>query len=197
MQFRAFEKGIEVNGQTVYAIMDGFSNYKSIAAKYLLEVGIGTDKRGDIEIIADAWYSQEAWLKAFENIAKRIGDTILYQIGLTIPKNAIFPPWITDIHSAVQSIDIAYHLNHRKNGRVLFDPDTREMLDGIGHYGYEKVEDRNQIVSTCENPYPCDFDRGIITTMAKKFQPHAVITHDNTKPCRKKGEESCTYVITW
>ena len=41
MQFRAFEPGIEVNGQTVHAIVDGFSILKRIPSSILLDEGIG------------------------------------------------------------------------------------------------------------------------------------------------------------
>jgi len=198
MQFKTFEQGIEVNGQTVYAIVDGFKLFKAIAARFLLENEIGEEvEGGDIKIIPEKWYSQEAWLKAFESIAKKVGESVLFQIGLAIPENAKFPPWVKDIESAIKSIDIAYHMNHRKGNIALFDPNTGKMTEGIGHYGFEKVKNENIIVSECENPYPCEFDRGIITTMAKKFEDRAKVLHDDSKPCRKNGAESCTYIISW
>lgn len=197
MQFQPFEKGIEVNGQTVYAIVDGFKAFKSLASNYLLEQNIGKKDPGGIIINPDAWYSQEAWLKAFENIAKKVGDSTLIQIGQSIPKNAKFPPWVVDIESAIKSIDIAYHMNHRKNNKELFDPNSGRMTEGIGHYGFERVPGKNLIISVCENPYPCAFDKGIITTMAKKFELRANVMHDDAKPCRKNGADSCTYIVTW
>ncbi|HOV14530.1 MAG TPA: hypothetical protein PK771_09625, partial [Spirochaetota bacterium] len=100
-------------------------------------------------------------------------------------------------HSAIQSIDIAYHLNHRKNGKVLFDTQNGKMFEGIGHYGYEKVDDKNMIICECKNPYPCAFDKGIITAMAQKFESKAKVIHDDSKPCRKNGTDSCTYIVTW
>lgn len=197
MQFKAFEDGIEVNGQTVFSIVDGMGNFKPVAIKHLLGVGITKGTNNDIGIDLNSWYSQDKWLEAFENIANNIGDSILFQIGQAIPRNAQFPPWVQDIDGAIKSIDIAYHMNHRKNGKPLFDPETMEMTEGIGHYGYESIENKNMIISECNNPYPCDFDRGIIDTMAKKFELKANVVHDDSKPCRKKGADSCTYLITW
>ena len=197
MQFKAFEPGIEVNGQTVYSIVDGLGSFKSIGHETLLSVGIGSGSKADYHIGMDSWYSQADWLQAFEKIAREIGDSTLKEIGKKIPENAQFPPWVIDIDSAIKSIDIAYHMNHRKNGTVMFDPNTGTMLEGIGHYGYERVPDKNMIVSKCNNPYPDAFDHGIITTMAKKFQLGASVLHDDSKPCRKNNAESCTYIITW
>ena len=79
----------------------------------------------------------------------------------------------------------------------MFDINTKAMLEGIGHYGFEKVANEAKIVSVCENPYPCDFDRGIITAMARRLAKQALVTHDDTKPCRKLEGDSCTYVVTW
>ena len=197
MQFKAFEEDIEVNGTTVNAVVDGLGQYKSLAKKYLLGVGIGIEENGELKIEKKNWYSHDSWLKSFEKIAKEIGDATLQLIGMKIPENAIFPSWVKDIDSAIKSIDIAYHLNHRKNGKGLFDFITGKMEEGIGHYGYERIENRNMIISECKNPYPCAFDFGIITAMARKFEIKANIAHDDSKPCRKNGADSCTYIITW
>ncbi|OHD57126.1 MAG: hypothetical protein A2Y33_09380 [Spirochaetes bacterium GWF1_51_8] len=198
MQYRVFENGIEVNGTTVFSIVDGFRNFKIMASKYLLEQGIGEKGSDGVAVInKDAWYSQEKWLKAFENIGKEVGSGTLFQIGLKIPENAIFPPWVKDIDTAIKSIDVAYHMNHRKNNIPLFDPSTGNMKEGIGHYGFERLSSKNMIISECNNPYPCDFDKGIITAMAKKFELKASVTHLDSAPCRKNGTNSCTYIITW
>ena len=197
MQFKSFEPDIEVNGQTVFSVVDGLGHFKSMGIKIMLSVGIGSGDPSNYQIKMDGWYSHDNWLKAFEIISKEIGDNTLKQIGLKIPENAKFPPWVKDIESAIQSIDIAYHMNHKKNGKVLFNPETGVITEGIGHYGYEKVVNKNMIISECKNPYPCAFDEGIITTMAKKFEAHANVMHDESKPCRKKGADSCTYIITW
>jgi hypothetical protein len=191
MQFTPFEPGIEVNGQTVFTIVDGFGRVQPLSLRHLRDAGLPT------KIIAEEWYSQAKWLKAFESIAKVFGDNLLFHIGLKIPENAIFPPFVKDIDTAIQSIDIAYHLNHRKNGIIMFNEKTGNMLEGIGHYGYKRIPGENIIISECNNPYPDNFDLGIITCMAKRFMPNAAVTHDNSKPCRKNGADSCTYIITW
>ena len=42
MQFKAFEPGIEVNGQTFYPVVNGLGRFKSLAHEILLSVGIGS-----------------------------------------------------------------------------------------------------------------------------------------------------------
>lgn len=198
MQFRPFEAGIEVSGDSLGAIVDGFKNYPTVAMKYLSKFGLVKSEPDKAPVIdRQGWYPLDKWLLAYEGIANEIGYNSLYTIGRKIPENAQFPPHINDIYSAVGSIDVAYHLNHRKNGSVMFDMQTGMMLEGIGHYKSEPVSGENRIICVCENPYPCDFDRGIVSAMAARFEPGSKTVHDNDAPCRKKGADSCTYIVWW
>jgi hypothetical protein len=201
MQFKAFEPNIEVYGSSIDAIVEGFALFPQIGLEKLVEHGIGEMRKGsggkqEYYINREAWYSQANWLKAFESIASSIGVQVLFKIGKNVPKHAVFPPQVKDIHAALQSLDVAYHMNHRKAGQAMFNADTGRMLEGIGHYKYEKGGKPKEIVMVCENPYPCDLDRGIIQALANRFEGHAKVAHD-TGPCRKKGENSCRYHVTW
>jgi hypothetical protein len=197
LQFKVFEPGIEVNAPTVYAIIAGLGHFSNISRRYLSQAGIGTVVDKKLVLDMDGWYSQEAWLRAFENIANQIGDRVLYNIGRTIPRNAHFPSWTVDVVTGIKAIDVAYHLNHRKDGRALFDAGTGEMEEGIGHYGCSPVPGRNEIISVCNNPYPCAFDRGILDEMALRFALGARVVHIDTADCRKNGADSCSYLVSW
>jgi hypothetical protein len=198
MQFKVLEPGIEVSGDCLGSMVDGFKKYPSVAAKYLTKHGLLKTVAGKTgEVDRSAWYPLESWLAAYEGIAKEVGPNSLYACGRSIPENAVFPPFVTDIYSGIASIEIAYHMNHRKNGTVMFNPETGQKLEGIGHYQSQPVEGERRIVCVCENPYPCDFDRGIVAAMANRFEASARTVHDNGAPCRKKGAESCTYAILW
>ncbi len=195
--YKTFEEGIEVNGTTILSIVDGLGAFTMLAEKHFLQVGLPHPR----DIDESQFYSQQKWLNAFYMISKSIGTQILYQIGKKIPENAIFPPEINNIVSALQSIDVAYHMNHRNRSKdILFDvtkPPEQRMLEGIGHYKYQYDSSGNAAVIVCENPYPCDFDRGIITAMSHRFNLGASIEHDDSKPCRKNGADSCTYIVKW
>lgn len=198
MQFKPLEPGIEVAGGSLRAIVDGFSKYPSVAMKYLTKFGLlkpGATKPSDFD--SEAWYSQEAWLSAYEAIAKEVGFNSLYTIGKAIVEVTQIPKHVNDIHAGLSSLDVIYHLNHRKNGQVLFNPETGVMSPGIGNYKYQPVPNEKCIMFVCDNPYPCDFDRGLITGLATRFEPQSSTRHDNEAACRKKGAESCTYVVRW
>ncbi len=177
-QYKAYSTSVEVNGETVLSIVDGMGAMKSVAMGILAQNGIKDPKPGQ-------WFKQQAWLDAFKQISASVGPNTLAQIGQKIPENAQFPPEIDAIEKALSAIDVAYHMNHRGGE--------------IGSYAY-KPEGPNKATLVCANPYPCDFDRGIIVAMARRFGPKAGnvrVVHDDAAACRKKGQESCTYHVTW
>ncbi|HYO53841.1 hypothetical protein [Archangium sp.] len=198
MQFVPFEEDIQVKGQVVKAVVDGFNHFVVLGSAYLLDEGIGTlTPSGLVNLDLEGWYSQRSWLLCFQQIARQLGDGRLMRIGMAVPRNAKFPDGIRGIHEAIKSIDVAYHMNHRKHGRLMLDPETGRMQEGIGHYGYEPVPGQRKIISLCETPYPCAFDHGLLTATAQRYESNARVTHDETKPCRKWRGDRCTYVITW
>ena len=177
-QFKAFAPGVEVNGQTVLSVVEGMGTFKQFSLQILAANGITDPRPGQ-------WYPQQSWLDSFKDIGKKVGEATLFQIGAQIPENAAWPPQVDTIDKALASIDVAYHMNHRGGE--------------IGHYDYQKTGDKEGKM-VCNNPYPCDFDRGIVTAAAQKFAPAGVfvtVRHDDSSPCRKKGADSCTYLISW
>ena len=181
-QFIPFAPNVEVNGETVLSIVNAFPEYlMDLAYKILSHNEISNPVPGE-------WYSQKAWLDAFKEISTKFGANTLFEIGKVIPANANFPPDIDTIEKALASIDIAYHMNHR-NG-------------DIGFYKLASINyDTKEAIMRCKNPYPCDFDRGIITTMARKFRPAdsklPTVTLDLSKPGRLDGADDSWYIVKW
>jgi hypothetical protein len=178
-QFIAFQQGIEVDGEAVLAVVEGMGRFKSLAYEILADHGIRNPLPGQ-------WYSQQSWLDAFQDISRRLGPASLLQIGKMIPQSARWPEGLEDIHQALASIDTAYHMNHRGGE--------------IGTYHYEKTGARTGRM-VCRNPFPCDFDQGIVLGVARRFCPAdsalVEIPHRPKDPCRKRGDEECVYLLEW
>jgi hypothetical protein len=177
-QYKAFAPNVEVNGETVLSVIDGMGPFKETGMKILTDHGIIDPQPGK-------WYSQQAWLDAFKVVAEKIGAGTLLAIGKTIPENAKWPPQVDTIEKALASIDMAYHMNHRGGE--------------IGSYGFEQTGPKS-CKMVCHNPYPSEFDQGIIYAAARKFAPKGIfpsVKLDETAPTRKKGSDSCTFLITW
>ncbi|MBI5929632.1 MAG: hypothetical protein HY862_10010 [Chloroflexi bacterium] len=175
-QFIALDPNVEVSGAVILAAI---AHLKTDVVPLL-------DKYGIFDVRPDKWYP----LQAFLDVLKAINDgwqlgssTVdLMSIGMQIPDNALWPPEVTSVEAALNSIDVAYHINHRGGE--------------IGHYQIETTEPHH-IRMVCDNPYPSDFDYGIIYRTVKKFSPKGQIfqVQRADSPSRLKGDEVCVYDI--
>ena len=195
-RFQPFEPGIEVCGVAVHAVVQAFKLFPSVVVKRLVSHGIGPPAGRPILVDVNTRFPLENWLAAFEDIDSELGPRALFQIGEQVERFVALPPNMTDIHSCLAATNIAYHMNHRKNDREMFDPLNGQMQNGIGEYGYSASPGERRIVSRCTTPYPCDFDRGVLLGFALRFEKSARIEHE-PGPCRKSSGDTCTYSITW
>lgn len=174
-EYVAFEPGVEVRGVTILSVTQSLGD----AAIPVME------KHGFYPVQEDGWYNQQAFLDMFREL--KIGSFLnLVAIGMSIPDFAVWPPEITTVHAALSSIDVAYHMNHR-NGE-------------IGSYQYTPVGEREGVM-VCNNPYPSDFDYGLVYRTVQKFREDRssgiTVKRDDTIPNRKTGDNTCVYHITW
>jgi hypothetical protein len=69
----------------------------------------------------------------------------------------------------------------------------------VGHYAFTKSAATSGSM-VCGNPYPCEFDHGIVEATAAKFAPPRLVVairHDDALPCRSRDGDSCTYHVSW
>jgi hypothetical protein len=188
-EYIAIDPRAEVRGHSLLSSMNAMGPYSGIGFRNLSRHGINT-------FAPDDWYPQQWQLDALKTLADTVGESILFAAGKKIPEFAAWPEHIKTIEEALASIDIAYHMNHRIEGEVLFDPATGTIKEGIGHYRHIPVSERRAVLH-CTDPFPSEFDRGIIFAIARKFEPTAEVELDPTKPNRKNGADSCSYNVTW
>lgn len=168
----------EVQGELVVGILDAMGAFRSIALGLLAEHGIDQPSAGH-------WYPLQAWLAALDSVSQRVGPSTLFQIARQIPASAMIPKEIDTIEKALAGLDHAYRSAHR-GGEV-------------GSYTYVRVGARSAKI-VCRNPYPCDFDRCVIETLARRFEPDNVyldIRHDDPSHCKRMGAKACIYSVSW
>lgn len=192
-QFMAINPGVEVSGSTVLSFMNSMEQGRETRKKILKNHGIDPDPK--------VWYKQQAWLNAYKEVYDSLGQMNLFLIGKAVIKNAEFPP-MKNLEEALHSINIAYHMNHRLNGKIMFNPEDGSFTPGIGHYKLEQYDAKQRkAVVVCRNPYPSKFDEGILTQLARTFKPQdsvsQKITLDETRETRRNGGSSCTFLIQW
>ena len=173
-EYLAIDKRVEVNGTTILSTIEG-SAAKEFTKEQLKLVGLPSDPD------PNGWYPQQKWLDVLKNIENKYGRLTLKMIGKKIPETAKFPPQINSIEAGLESIGMAYQMNHRGGE--------------IGYYRYVKTGPREGYVEA-NNPYPCDFDLGIVDGMAKRFVASSSVSH-MMDGCRKNGGNSCRYKVKW
>lgn len=176
-QFVGFDPKVQVSGQSMMITIQAMGERVHPVLK----------KHGMENLQADRWYPQQPYLDFFREIAQGDFSSVLdlVSIGMNVPTLAYWPENIRTIEDALFSIGQAYEMNH-KGGR-------------IGSYQAVSTGER-QIEVRCENPYPCDFDYGLVYNTAKLYQPadgHVMVAHVDTGECRKFGGDVCIYRVTW
>jgi hypothetical protein len=192
-QFKSYEAGIEIMGKDIMAPLEGMGVFRKMAEGIIASVGLSG-------IVADDkhWYPLQKYLDAFKIIAEKTGEATLVAIGKKVMATAALPP-MNNVEDALGLMDIAYHMNYRNaKGQILFDPARPQaVLEGIGHYACSFVPGEKKAVMVCSSPYPCAYDRGIVTEFAQHYQGNAVVRHDDSAGCRKTGADACKYIVTW
>lgn len=180
---------IEVSGTSGKVILEAMKPFDHMLESLLAKHDIHKLK-------TDGWYPTHVFSEVLQIVAREVGENTLFSIGKRVPDIAVWPADIKDIDAGLSSVDVAYHMNHRDSKGVLFDPKTGQMREGIGHYSYQRTGPRSAVM-VCSTPYPSELDRGIVTGTARKWKPSADAVLDVSKPTRKSGGGSCTYIIEW
>lgn len=177
----AFDSNVEAKGQTIMSVVEGAGELSTVFRNKAEET---LANNGIEDLRADEWYPLGDYLDAFEEISDTVGDKTIVNIGKKIPQNADWPPGVDSVAGGLESISEAYDMNHRG-----------------GEYGSYEIEEvgPNEMEVTCQNPYPCDLDTGIIKGAAEEFSPStAFVDVDERSPrCREDGGDTCVYRVTW
>lgn len=175
---KPFDPNAKLLGDVLVKSIDSRPNFvKKNILKILASVGIPN-------LEPDAWYDIEIMPKFYARIAQDFGPNTIFDLGKAIPDKAIFPPGIDSIESGLSSINVAYNMNH-KDGYVGFYKMVSHDLE------------QKKIIMQCYNPYPCDFDRGLITAMGRKFESGVRVVVDQSKPNKKNGGHESWYIVTY
>jgi hypothetical protein len=170
---------IEVLGNSILSALEAMKVAPQRAQRIFAEHGITQPNKS-------AWYPVDSVLRAYRDILKQIGPNTMKQVGRNIPKNAEFPTGLTTVEEALKSLNLAYRMNHRGQG-------------DIGGYHSAANGARSALI-TCDNPYPCAVDEGLVEAIAERFKPRdAFFIRLQHEPgaCRDRGDAACIYQVAW
>src|SRR5688500_3805871 len=116
------DRSVQSSGACLQSIVDAFGELRRAVSKLFAESGVGVLGRdGVVQIDPNAWNPIEIELDVLRRMRDRVGEATLYSVGVAIPAAISLPPQVVDVDSALAMLDVAYHLNHGRNGAPLFD----------------------------------------------------------------------------
>lgn len=189
-------RGVEVRGEVLAGTVDAMGNYRARALAIMGKLGVTSVQAGH-------WYPLEILLTTFAKLEEAAGARTMRRIGATVASTAVWPAGVDSLDKALSSIDVAYHMNHRRDGRELFDAATGTIVEGgIGHdVFFPAKEGERSAVYVCGSFYPDEFDLGMAEVLANKFKPagadKVTVEIDTSAPARRSGGATTTYLLRW
>jgi len=129
----------------------------------------------------DQWYDINQARLLYYYIGITYGPATIARVGYDIINAAIFPDFINDPTSALQSIDAAYKMNTKG-----------ENLGGIS----TEIISHSEMNLTFTTPFPCNLDIGIMKGCTAKYGKHATVKHIS-ETCRDNGDGECQYHVSY
>lgn len=192
--YKPYDPNVEVKGNLIALVLNVIPAGKGLVLKIFQRHGVVPKE--------EKWFPQKNFLDAIREMEEKIGEHSIFVIGKGIIKGFGFPP-IDSLSKALKLLDIYYHMYHRINGRVLFNPETGEMYEGIGHYKVvEFDEELRTAIVVSDTPYSDSMDKGILTEVVREYKPAGSsslekVIIDETKETKTKGGDSTTFIIHW
>jgi hypothetical protein len=180
-QYRAYDPAVCVWGTSMLGCIAGLEKAglpPGEALEHLREGGIAS-------LEPEGWYPQQPYLDMLRQVEQDHGEGALRAMARQVPDTSKFPPGIHTLVQALQTLDLAYQMNHRGGA--------------IGHYACLPLGPRD-VELICQTPYGCAFDLGILDALIQAFaEPgtRPILTHQPGSGCRREGDVACTYRITW
>jgi hypothetical protein len=169
-----FDRDALVSGGNILSMLAAMGPFRRRGEQILADFGIG-------ELDAERWYSLAAYVAALRAIGEKMGPNTLFQIGRQIPNHVMLPPGIDTFEKVLASFGMAFDLNHRG------------AQPGTITYSLQGARAGTIVTGT---PYPCDFDRGVISGFFQKLLGARVAVEPIVgAPCKARGGETCTYDV--
>jgi len=173
----------ELIGGMLYALWAAFpKDFQEIIKKILAGHGIE-------EIVQERWYHFQSILDALKEIEDKFGHHLLRQVGEQAATLAPIPPEITTLKACLLSLNTTLSRICRGGGIGGYEVSEEGTGQGFTRY-----------VVTASTPFPCSLTNGYLEGYANRFKAsenkEVVMRHDEERPCRRDGAETCTYIIS-
>jgi len=178
-EFEVTSDAIQVSGGVIDTFLTALGPYRTRGEKVVAR----NCKVAKVDTAEGSFYPLAGHLEALAEFQQQFGPDFMQNVGALIFEKAVFPPGIASAPQALAIVDTAYQMNHRNaEGR-------------IGAYRW--TPQANGGLMVCDNPYPCAFDRGILSGILRRFGVKGSVRHESPETCRHLGAETCSYLVEW
>ncbi|WP_070742380.1 hypothetical protein [Hymenobacter coccineus] len=147
--YLAFEASSEVNGATIQLVLAACL-VPHIGTQLLTKHGLPAQPQ------AEEWYPLQAWLDVLADLEQRTWEDTIYAAGLRAIDLCVWPPNLHTLSDALAALEQACRANIRGQN--------------IGYYQVDELGPHEARVR-CLTPTPAEFERGILTGLARRYQP--------------------------
>lgn len=175
-EFVSFGPAVQISGALVLSVVVGMGD---LARPILRAHGLDNPE-------ANAWYPEQTFLNALREVANSgYGhQRDLFNSGRALLETAPYPQGAQNLDQALHLLGDYYERNRRYDAVTNWD--VCRMRAGY-------------VVCAATTPYPSDFEHGLLVALAERWlkgEPYS-IRRDYDAPSRKRGDDSCTYIVRW
>jgi hypothetical protein len=199
MEFVNKVKALYISGRAIRTLVELLGEDKAMAIRIMKFHKISDDQAPEkFSINPDEWYNLDRYLLGFKDIQEKVGEEKIRQVAYTTIQYAPLPTFIQDITTSLKHMAKAYHLNLSRDGiRTMYDEATGKIQEGAGKILVDPILGIHKIILTSTTCFPTFYELGLIEGFALKFQPNAMVTIDKSKPMKKYGGDSNTFIVNW
>jgi hypothetical protein len=171
--------GAEVRSGTARALLNALGILSQETQRILNAHGLPT-------LTQQEWYPVQTLLQCLSDIRSQMGPYTLHSLGRHSAQHIAFLPTEVSFLAALLSLNELYQTRHRGPGE-------------LGGYHCRAQGGRSAHVR-CDNPYPCEFDQGMLESLFERFRPpesfRLRLAHA-PEGCRTQGARACLYHLQW
>jgi hypothetical protein len=173
----------EIIGGMIHSLWTGYPEaFHDTIKKILANHGIE-------EIAPAQWYNFQSTLDSLKEMEEKFGHTEMRQVGEQAAAAAPLPPEIDTLKACLLSLNTTLNRICRGGGAGGYEVSEQTEKAGATRY-----------IVTVTTPFPCSLTSGYLEGFAQRFKKGEVkeilVRHDDERPCRRQGAESCTYIIS-
>lgn len=169
----------EVSGRVLQAVVDGAAHCSAVTVETAHRTLTAQGLPETPEI--DGWYAQPPVLAAMDALVDRLGESAVRAVGEQFP---VVVEWAAEPETVAEAmLALAQWYENAHRG------------EAIGHLQFERTDERAGRL-TCGTPYPCAFERGTATGLARHVGDD-LVTLTEAGHCRTDGADACHYDLSW